>query len=473
MEPESDIPLSFLAQPLVLVQVPIFWELGPLVAGAAFLLWCSAMITRTEMAFFSLSPRDIQSLQEQRSSVARKIQWFSEKPGILLATLLILNTLVHIATIVLLDQVLHVLIPDVVFQGWASGITGWFGQEASSSTSLPVVLRFTLSVISIAFLLLFFAEVLPKGYAHRNNIRLARWAAHPLWLFMQLFFPLSKILARFSNYIELRLEKQVRIAASREEIGEAIELTVSREQGAVREELNILHSIVKFSGVAVKQIMVSRMDIVAAENTLSYRELLDIARQSGYSRIPVYAEDLDNIIGILYVKDLLGHLNESDDFTWNSLIRNQVMYIPESKKIDDLLRDFQQQRLHMAIVVDEYGGTSGLVTLEDIMEEIIGDIKDEFDDESEVVYQKIDDFNYLFDGKTLLNDMCRIIGVPVEVFSGVKGEADSIAGLILELCGQFPRKDAVIPYNQFSFKIVAVSKRRIEQVRLTIHPEKS
>ncbi len=431
------------------------------------------MITRTEMAFFSLSPKDLQLLQEQRSSVARKILRLNEKPAILLATLLILNTLAHIATIVLLDQVLHLLIPDAVFQQWASDITGWFGREPSPDSSLPGVLRFTLSVIGIAFLLLLFAEVLPKGYAHRNNIRLARWAAHPLWLFTQLFFPLSKILARFSNYIELRLEKQVRIAASREEIGEAIELTVSREQGAVREELNILHSIVKFSGVAVKQIMVSRMDIVAAENTQSYRELLDIARQSGYSRIPVYEEDLDNIIGILYVKDLLGHLNESDDFTWNSLIRNQVMYIPESKKIDDLLRDFQQQRLHMAIVVDEYGGTSGLVTLEDIMEEIIGDIKDEFDDETEVVYQKIDDHNYLFDGKTLLNDMCRIVGVPVEVFSGVKGEADSIAGLILELCGQFPRKDAVIPYNQFSFKIVAVSKRRIEQVRLTIHPEKA
>jgi len=473
LEPESDIPLSnFFLDALLLQGNALSHDWLPLI-GAVLLLWLSTLITRTETAYFSLTHREMQVLQEERSQLARRILSLNEKPGILLATLLILNTFVHISTIILLDQSLHNLVSDDIFHRWAAGIAGLFGQTVRPESGGVGTLRFTMSVLGISFVLLLFAEVLPKGFANQNNLALARWVARPLWFFTQIFHPLSKILARFSNYIELRIEKQVRIAASKEEIGEAIELTVSREKGAIREELDILHSIVKFGGVAVKQIMVSRMDIVASENTLSYKELLDIARQSGYSRIPVYEEDLDNIIGILYVKDLLGHLNEASDFTWNSLIRNQVMYVPESKKIDDLLRDFQQQRLHIAIVVDEYGGTCGLITLEDIMEEIIGDIKDEFDDESEVVYQKIDDNNFLFDGKTLLNDMCRILGIKVEVFESVKGESDSIAGLLLELCGQFPRKDAVITYNQFIFKIVSVSKRRIEQVRITIHPEKT
>jgi CBS domain containing-hemolysin-like protein len=214
--------------------------------------------------------------------------------------------------------------------------------------------------------------------------------------------------------------------------------------------------------------MRSRVDVVAFDFRMDYKELLEIIKEAGYSRIPVYENDFDNVTGILYVKDLLGHLDEPADFEWQELIRPDVYYVPEAKKINDLLKEFQVQRLHMAIVVDEYGGSSGIVTLEDIMEEVIGEIKDEFDDEIEVVYKKIDDFNYLFEGKTLLNDVCRIIGIDTNTFDEVKGEADSLAGLILEIKGFMPKTDAEITQGPYRFKVVTVSKRRIEQILLTL-----
>ena len=279
---------------------------------------------------------------------------------------------------------------------------------------------------------------------------------------------MSKILVNWTKVIEKRLAKRTQNAiTSREDIDEAIELTVSGAEDG-EQEVDILKSIVKFGDVSVKQIMRSRVDVVAVDFRVAYHELLAVIKESGYSRIPIYDEDFDHITGLLYVKDLLGHLNEEASFEWQELIHTDILYVPEAKKIDDLLKDFQKKRLHMAIVVDEYGGSSGIVTLEDIMEEIIGDIKDEFDDEPEVIYRQVDDFNFLFEGKTLLNDFCRVIGIDTTTFDEVKGEADSLAGLILEILGELPDEEAEVTYNQFRFKIVSVSDRRIEQIQITL-----
>ncbi len=470
MEPD-DIPL-YLNQILLWLSAPGTWELFAAVAGVCFLLVCSALVSGSEVAFFSLTHNDFVSLAEEKSGPAERILQLKNHPRALLATILISNNFINIAIVILSDFVLRAFLPEALLQQWAGDIAGFFGMPSpqDGGNALANMLRFLITVAGVTFLLVLFGEVAPKLYAAQDKLRLARFMAFPLFLLSAVFRPLSKLLVRSGSFIEKRLEKRTRAGsgASIEDIGEAIELTVSREKDAIREELDILHSIVKFGNMVVKQIMTSRLDIVAVDKNVSYKELLVVARESGYSRIPVYEEELDNIVGILYVKDLLGHLQEPETFDWQALIRGNIMYVPESKKIDDLLREFQQQHLHMAIIVDEYGGTAGLVTLEDIMEEIIGDIRDEFDDESEVVFRKIDENNYSFEGKTLINDMCRIIGIPVDTFDPVKGEADSLAGLVLELCGQLPRKDAVIHYNDFTFKVVSVSKRRIEEVRVTI-----
>jgi len=244
-------------------------------------------------------------------------------------------------------------------------------------------------------------------------------------------------------------------------------LTVSSETES-SEEADILRGIIKFGNVAAKQIMRSRVDVVAVEQGSGFSELMGVIKESGFSRIPVYQEDFDNIVGILYVKDLLGFAQEEDGFNWQQFIRDDVLYVPESKKIDDLLKEFQLRRLHMGIVVDEFGGSSGIVTLEDIMEEVIGEIKDEFDEDEEVDFIKINDYNFIFDGKTMLHDVARIINVDKAEFDQLRGDADSLAGLLLHHFGMIPRKDRTLVLSPFRFKIVSVSKRRIEKIHLTI-----
>lgn len=439
------------------------------VLGIVLLLISSALISASEVAFFSLTHADFDKLAEDKHGSSKRILLLKDKPRRLLATILISNNFVNIGIVIISDFVLRNLLTEATFQAWAVSLTETFNISLASGELLANVISFLITVVGVTFLLVLFGEVAPKVYARLNNIRLAKFMSGPLSILMSVFSPLSQMLVSSTRLIEKRLAKSKmhRIVTSREDIDEAIELTVSSEEDT-EQEVDILKSIVKFSDVTVRQIMSSRVDVVAVDITAEYKELLEIAKDSGYSRIPVYENDLDNIKGILYVKDLLGHLNETSDFSWQTLIRNNVLYVPEAKKISDLLKEFQRQHLHMAIVVDEYGGSSGLVTLEDILEEIIGDIKDEFDDEAEVVYRKIDDYNYLFEGKTLLNDVFRIIGVDGTEFEEVRGEADSLAGLMLELYGQLPKKDVEIDHNQFSFKIVSVSKRRIEQVLITL-----
>lgn len=435
-----------------------------------FLLLCSALISGSEVAFFSLSPNDFEKLSQENSLASKRILTLKDHPRYLLATILISNNFINIAIVILSDFVLNKIFPQALFEGWASGMIPFLGlEELITAAQLGRAMSFLITVVGVTFLLVLFGEVTPKVYAKLNNIRLAKFMANPLRILMRIFNGPSKLLVQSSNFIEKRLEGTAQQVSrtSKEEIDEAIELTVNSEEDT-EQEINLLKRIVKFSEVSVKQVMRSRVDVVAIDFRISYPELLVVIKESGFSRIPVYDNDFDNVTGILYVKDLLGHLNEDDNFEWQQLIRTNVLYVPEAKKIQDLLKEFQKKHLHLAVVVDEYGGSSGIVTLEDILEEVIGDIKDEFDDEIEVVYKKVDDFNFLFEGKTLLNDVCRILGIDTNTFDAVKGDADSLAGLVLELIGQIPKQDLEIIYNPFRFKIVSVNKRRIEQILVTL-----
>lgn len=454
---------------MILLLIPTLEVVLGLIVIAVLLL-CSALISGSEVAFFSLTHNDFEKLQQENSPSSKRILRLIEKPRTLLATILISNNFINIAIVIISDYVLSQTFPEVTFSNWAKNLIESFHlQGYLSPESFATVIRVTITVVAVTFLLVLFGEVAPKIYAKLNNVKLARIMSAPLVLLMRIFHPLSTILVNWTNVIERKLAKSTQTGSltSREEIDEAIELTVREGQDS-KQEIDLLKSIIKFGDVSVKQIMRSRVDVVAIDFRISYTELLKVVKESGFSRIPVYDNDFDNVTGILYVKDLLGYLQEKKDFEWQELIRTDVLYVPEAKKIDDLLREFQSQRLHMAIVVDEYGGSAGIVTLEDILEEIIGEIKDEFDDELEVIYRKIDDYNYVFEGKTLLNDVCRILDLDTNTFDEVKGESDSVAGLLLEILGKLPKKDREVHYNQFCFKIVSVSKRRIEQVLITL-----
>lgn len=465
METEPDSQLYF-APLFLLTTAPPEVVFGLL--GIVLLLMSSALISASEVAFFSLKPSDFDKLSTEENGNSKRILFLKDKPRRLLATILISNNFVNIAIVILSDYVLRNTLSADTLNYWASSIVQFFSISQESGVFLANAISVLITVVGVTFLLVLFGEVAPKVYARLNRVQLAKLMSGPLAILMRIFSPLSYLLVSSTRLIEMRLVKSnIRNQTSRADIDEAIELTVSNEQGA-EQEVDILKSIVKFSDVTVRQIMTSRVDAVAIDETVDYEEMMKVAKDSGYSRIPVYENDLDNIIGILYVKDMLGHLNENETFNWQQLVRKNVLYVPEAKKISDLLKEFQLQRMHIAIVVDEYGGTSGLVTLEDILEEIIGDIKDEFDDELEVVYRKIDDYNYLFEGKTLLNDVYRILDVEGELFDEIRGEADSLAGLMLEIHGQLPKKDIELSYNHFRFKIVSVNKRRIEQILVTL-----
>ncbi len=433
------------------------------------LLLCSALISSSEVAFFSLTPNDVKLLEGEGSGVSKRILGLREMPRKLLATILISNNFINIAIVLLSDFVLRNLLSEAMLSGWSERLLLVAPWLPFSVGGLANFINIALTVAGVTFLLVLFGEVAPKIYAKLNNLKLAKFMSRPLLLLTKMLSPLSRILVNGTNLIERRLEKRNSNAssASKEDIDQAIELTVKNTQHS-KQEIDILKGIVKFGDVAVKQVMRSRMEVVALDFRTKYTDLLKMVKDCGYSRIPVYDGDFDSLTGLLYAKDLLGHLDEGDDYEWQSLIRTQLLYVPESKKIDDLLREFQAERMHMAIVVDEYGGSSGIATLEDIMEEIVGEIRDEFDDETEIDFDKIDEYNYIFEGRTLLNDVCRVIGEDTTLFDEIRGDADSVAGLILELMGQIPKKNAEIACNGFLFRIVSVSKRRIEKIQVTL-----
>jgi gliding motility-associated protein GldE len=439
------------------------------ILAIVFLLLCSALISGSEVAFFSLTPNDFEKLQQENTGSSRRILYLKDKPRTLLATILISNNFINIGIVILSEFVLSNLLSAEVFENWATTLAPALKWLNLTEESLAEGFQFLLTVVLVTFLLVLFGEVAPKVYARINNLRLARIMAAPLQILMRLLSPASGILVNWTKVLEGRLLLTAAGAglASREDIDEAIELTVSNEEDS-GQEADLLKSIVKFGEVSVKQIMRSRIDVIAVDHRISYYDLLEVVRESGYSRIPVYDEDFDKVIGLLYVKDLLGHLNQNEDFHWQQLIRTNVLFVPEAKKIDDLLREFQKEHLHMAIVVDEYGGSAGIVTLEDIMEEIIGEIQDEFDEDPEVIYHQVDERNFVFDGKTLLNDMCRIVGIDTSSFDGVKGESDSVAGLLLELTGGMPKEGEEIVHSYYAFRVLKVNERRIESIQFTL-----
>ena len=431
------------------------------------LLFLSAMISASEVALFSLQPNDLKNLEENYQHSYLQIERLRERPKYLLATILISNNFINIAIVILSYFLLSKILPDEVYQNLAQRTVNMVGPNLGDTAHWSGVYNFIISTAGITFLLVLFGEVSPKIYANLNNLRHSRMMAGPLLILEKIYRPISTLLVEWSSGVESRIyERRLNISAKptdKKEIDAAIELAVTDDENG---EIDILKGIINFGDVSAKQIMKSRVDVVAIDISSDFNQVLKVVRESGFSRIPVFDEDFDTIKGLLYVKDLLGYTNEKEDFKWTTLIRNNVLYVPESKKIYDLLREFQAKRTHIGIVVDEYGGSAGLVTLEDIMEEVIGDIKDEFDQEEEVIYTKIDDHNYIFEGKTLLNDVVRILDLENDIFDDVKGSADSLAGLILELTGTMPARDKQVKYKDLHFKIVSVSKRRIEKINI-------
>lgn len=408
------------------------------------LLFSSAMVSGSEVAYFSLDANHVDGLKNKPDKTEERILSHLEQKPYLLATILVANNFINIAIILVSAYILGNLLPE----------------------SWNEYAKFSIEVIFVTFLLVLFGEVSPKVYAGSHNVKLARTMAQPLEILSKITYPITIFLVSATTIIEKRIEKYDLQQVSMEDIDQAIELSVTDTQHA-KQEIRLLKSIVKFGNVSVKQIMRSRMDVTAVEQDTSFHELIKLVRESGFSRIPVYDDNSDNVKGILYAKDLLEHLNKPDDYNWNTIPR-PAYFVPETKKIDDLLKNFQEKHVHMAIVVDEYGGMEGIVTLEDILEEIIGEIQDEFDQESELEYRRLDDYNYIFEGKTMLNDVCRVVGLDTTTFDEIKGDSDSLAGLILEIAGRFPKTKQVISHENYHFKIIEADKRRIIQVKITL-----
>ena len=450
---------------IILIQISPLFVLDVLVI--ILLLFGSALVSGSEIAYFSLGPNEQKLLQEENSLTSKRIIGLLEKPRRLLATILILNNTINIAIVLLANHLMGSLFSDAFFTRISQQTVDLVGGAGIhfNLDGTAIFFKIFFTVVLVTFILVLFGEITPKIYANIHNIRLARFMASPLNVLSNVLSPASSFFVNFSKGLEKRLARNRQVSL-KADIDHAIELTV-RQDPSSDEEVDMLKSIVKFSEVSVTQVMRSRLDVVAVDEQISYKELLKIVKDSGFSRLPVYEEDLDHIQGILYVKDLLQHLHEGEDFAWRNLVRNDVLYTPESRKINELLKDFQSRKLHMAIVVDEFGGTLGLSTLEDIMEEVIGDIRDEFDDKEELEYIQLDDHNYIFDGKTLINDVIKVVGLEMGHFDNWRDDADSLAGLILQLTGHIPKVNREISFPNFKLKVLSVSKRRIEKVQLT------
>lgn len=408
--------------------------------GIVVLLFCSAIVSGAEVALFSLSQKDIEEAIEENNSKGKVISELLEKPKKLLATLLVANNFINIAIVILFS----------------------FIGKSIFAVITSTLLRFILEVVVVTFLILLFGEVLPKVYANRNKVKFAKLIAYLIAFLDKILSPISLPMRAATIYLHNKLGKQ-KTNFSVDQLSQALELADSEETST--EEQKILEGIVSFGNTETRQVMSPRIDIFALEIEESFSEICPKIIEKGHSRIPVYRDNIDHIEGVLFVKDLLPYIN-SNEFDWKSLLR-QPFFVPENKKLDNLLKDFQSKKSHLAIVVDEYGGTSGLVSLEDVIEEIVGDISDEFDDENNN-FTQIDDRNYLFEGKINLKDFYRIIDVDEELFEIQKGEAETLGGFILEILGNFPKKDQKIIFENCVFTIEVVDKKRIKQIKVTI-----
>lgn len=406
------------------------------------LLLCSALMSGSENAFFSLSTQTLDELRETDSSYAKATIYLLNHPKKLLATIIIANNFANVAIVMISSFIVNIL----------------FNFE------LYPLAGFVIQVVVITFLIVMIGEVLPKIYAVQNSMKLVRSMAMPMLTLSRVLYPFVYVLERSTSIIDKRITKKGHML-SIDELTHAINIT--SEEDAPNDEKEILRSIVNFGNISVKEIMKPRMDVVAYENTITLSELIKEINEWGYSRIPVYEDNFDKVIGVLYIKDLLPHLNKDDSFKWQQLIKPPY-FVPESKKIDDLLKEFQSKRVHLAVVVDEYGGTNGIVTMEDILEEIFGEIKDEFDDD-ELFYSKLDENNYVLEAKIPLNDMCKLMELDDNVFDSIRGESDTLGGMILEITRKIPNLKQKVEFGDFTFTIESVDKRKIKRVKVTIN----
>ena len=406
------------------------------------LLVLSFFVAGSEIAYFSLTTKDINVLKTRKQPSFKRIVHLLEQPKILLASMLITNSFVNIG-IILISNLL---------------INDWLGGE------FTFYVAFLIKVVSVTLLLVLFAEILPKVWATHHKVWFAATASLIIEIFNSIFYRLSKRLVKFSDNIEKSVSPEHSSSLDTSSLDYAIDLLPEHE--ATNEEKQILKGIRKFGGTTVKQIMRTRLDVSGISAGSSFSEVIRKIEDLHYSRLPVYKNNLDEIAGMLHTKDVLPYINEPSDFDWHTIMRKPY-FVHEQKLIEDLLQEFRTKRIHFAIVVDEFGGTSGIVTLEDIMEEVIGDIKDEFDDE-ESVNKKLDDFNYIFEGKTMIKDVCKAMSIPLDTFEVIRGESDSLAGLVLEIAGEFPQVNETLVSGDFVFVPLEISKNRIDKVKVTI-----
>ena len=407
---------------------------------AVMLLFASGFVSASEIAFFSLTPNDLNDIEEENHSSDKYIKSLLKDSERLLATILISNNFVNVTIIMLCNF--------------------FFAEVIDFGTS--VILEFLVITVILTFLLLLFGEIMPKIYSAQRALKFARFAAPMVNVLKKVFYPVSAVLVR-SGFLVNKLVAKKNYSISVDELSQALELT---DKAEISEESNILEGIIRFGAETAKEVMTPRLDMVDLEITTPYSEVLKCVVENAYSRVPVYMDSRDNIKGILYIKDLLPHLNKGGNFRWQTLVR-PAYFVPETKKIDDLLRDFQANKIHIAIVVDEFGGTSGIVTMEDIIEEIVGEINDEYDEE-ERTYVKLNDSTYIFEAKTLLSDFYKILKLDPEEFEEVEGEADTIAGLLLEIKGEFPKLHEKLEFRHYQFEVLEMDARRILKVKVLI-----
>lgn len=438
----DSFPFLFTLQPIFLAAQ----GLPVLVVLFLVLLFFSFIVSGAEVAFFSLKYKDLNMLKTKSDDNARRVVTLLEQPKVLMGSLLSANTFFNLG---------------IIF------ISNFLIDELLQLKHEYIWMEFTIKAIAISALILLFCEILPKVWASHNNLFFALTAS---WLVDSVVYPVFRSagqwLSGYSDGIEKRLTRYQTSSIKADELDYAIDLM--SEDEATIEEKNILKGIQKFSNITVKQVMRSRLDVSGIEYDSDFTAVIKRIEELHYSRLPVYKTTLDEVAGILHTKDLLNHIDEPASFNWHQLMRTPF-FVPEQKLIDDLLKEFQLKKIHFAVVVDEFGGTSGIVTMEDILEEIIGDIKDEFDEE-ETINKKIDEFNYLFEGKTMIHDVCKVMGIPPETFDRVRGESESLAGLVLEIAERLPKINDVAESGDFMFTVLEVSRNRIQKVKVTIKP---
>lgn len=401
------------------------------------------MVSGSETAFFSLNSVDLHELSDKKDKSHQRIRSLLHKPKNLLATILIANNFVNVGIIML---------------------SAYLIKEYLDFTEFPVT-GFIIQVVVVTFILLLFGEIMPKIYANQNRVRFAMGVSAPMFFINKFLSPLSRALSVSTNIIDKRILKRGHLV-SLSQLGEAIEL--SADEHTTEEEKNMLKGIARFADIETSEIMKMRMDIVSVEIDTPFTELIQTISESGFSRIPVYEESMDKIKGVIYIKDLLPYLNNGDDFNWAALLRSPF-YVPENKRINELLDEFRQKKIHLAIVVDEYGGTSGIITLEDVLEEIVGEISDEFDLlDDDIEYEKINENTYIFAAKTSIIDFCKVLKIEDDIFYEVDGDFDSIAGLFLELLGNIPKKGTRVTHHNYIFTVESLDHRRIKKLKVEI-----